>query len=115
LDATAKALEEIARARAENLHAGIQLANFCKVGDTKRLTRPTMTKMFTQEDNWENNYSVITMGNPPTWRLVLNESEPKGTPSNNEPGIENMEEIVFGVQGIVLRRNELPPMMDKLG
>jgi hypothetical protein len=64
-----------------------------------------------QTDNWEADYNVVVSGNPPTWRLVHNIPENEG--NNNEE--HELEEAVISVQGIVLRRDELPPFKDKIG
>jgi hypothetical protein len=72
----------------------------------------TMTT-FDQEDTWDNSYSIMCIGDPPTWRLVHNPS--LHDPSEQNSMRDNTEEVMLSIQGIVLRRSELPPFMDKLG
>jgi hypothetical protein len=53
------------------------------------------------------------------WRLVHNAIEPNETPGelvdDDESTNPPIEEAVLSIQGVVLRRKELPPMMERLG
>jgi hypothetical protein len=72
-----------------------------------------------QADNWDDAYSVICTGRPPTWRLVHNATNPNETPEevadDDQSTDPSMEEAVLSIQGVVLRKKEFPPMTDRLG
>jgi hypothetical protein len=59
---------------------------------------------------------VISVGKPPTWRLVHNsEGSDETDQENTNITADEAEELVVSVQGIVLRRDELPPFRDRIG
>jgi hypothetical protein len=59
-----------------------------------------------QAENWDDAYSIICTDRPPTWRLVHNAISPNetsdGIMDDEEPTDLMIEEVMLGIQGIVV-------------
>ncbi|KAF8870568.1 hypothetical protein BD779DRAFT_1680972 [Infundibulicybe gibba] len=90
IEGAAQALEALAQARAGDTHAGIQLSELCT------------------GDNWDAEFSAMSIGNPPVWHLI------KRVDESNAANAGEMEELIVSVQGIIVGKNELPPFRSKI-
>ena len=74
---------------------------------------PTLMHIDIQTSNWETTYRVTYIDTLSSWRLIHNTDDKE--PSSKSLMSAEDEEVMVGVQGIVLRRDELLPFMDKIG